>query len=38
VDSRIFFKLAMETGVQVRQLKSVKQSLDDIFAEAVGLE
>ena len=37
IDTPIFFKLALETGVQVRQLKLVKQSLEDIFAEAVGL-
>ena len=36
VDSNFFFKLALETGVQVRHLKSVQQSLEDIFIEAVG--
>ena len=37
-DSNFFFKLALETGVQIRHLKSVQQSLEDVFAEAVGEE
>ncbi len=32
----LFFKLALETGIQIRHLKLVKQSLEDIFAEAIG--
>ena len=36
VDGNLFFKLALETGVQIRHLKLVSQSLEDIFAEAVG--
>ena len=37
-DGTFFFKLAHETGVQLRQLREVKHSLEDIFAEAMGLE
>ena len=36
VDGSLFFKLALETGVQIRHLKLVSQSLEDIFAEAIG--
>ncbi|MCZ6675789.1 MAG: ABC transporter ATP-binding protein [Candidatus Poribacteria bacterium] len=36
MDSNVFFRLALETGVQIRHLKSIRQSLEDIFAEAVG--
>ena len=36
VDSNIFFKVALETSVQIRHLNSVRQSLEDIFAEAVS--
>ena len=38
VDGNIFFKLALETGIQIRQFKLLKQSLEDIFVEAVGEE
>ncbi len=31
-----FFKVAYETGVQLRQLKEVKHSLEDIFAEVMN--
>ncbi len=37
-DGTFFFKLAYETGVQLRQLREVRHSLEDIFAEAMGLE
>lgn len=37
-DGTFFFKLAHETGVQLRQLREVKHSLEDIFAEAMGSE
>lgn len=37
-DEMFFFKLAYETGVQLRQLREVKHSLDDVFAEAMGME
>lgn len=36
IDGNIFFKLALETGVQIRYLRPVRQSLEEIFAEAVG--
>ena len=31
-------KLAYETGVQLRQLREVKHSLEDIFAEMMGVD
>ena len=37
-DPRCFFRLALEHGVQLRQLSEVKHSLEDIFAEAMGVE
>lgn len=33
-----FFKLAHETGVQLRQLREVKHSLEDVFADAMELD
>ncbi len=37
-DGMFFFKLAHETGVQLRQLREVKHSLEDVFADAMELE
>ncbi len=37
-DTKFFFKLAYDTGVQVRQLREVKHSLEDIFAEVMRVE
>ncbi len=37
-DPRCFFRLALECGIQLRQLREVKHSLEDIFAEAIGVE
>ena len=38
VDTKFFFKLAYETGVQLRQLREVKHSLEDIFAEVMSVD
>lgn len=37
-EGSFFFKLAHETGVQLRQLREVKHSLEDVFADAMELE
>ena len=37
-DTKFFFKLAYETGVQLRQLREVKHSLEDIFAEVMRVD
>ena len=37
-DGTFFFKLAHETGVQLRQLSEVKHSLEDVFADAMEIE
>ena len=37
-EGSFFFKLAHETGVQLRQLREVKHSLEDVFAEAMELD
>ena len=37
-DTEVFFKLAYETGVQLRQLREVKHSLEDIFAEVMSVD
>ena len=37
-DRMLFFRLAYETGVQLRQLREVKHSLADVFAEAMGVD
>ncbi len=37
-DGRFFFNLAHETGVQLRQLREVKHSLEDVFADAMEME
>ena len=36
LETTFFFKLAYDTGVQLRQLRGVKQTLDDIFAEVMN--
>lgn len=38
VDTKFFFKLAYDTRVQLRQLREVKHSLDDIFAEVMSVD
>lgn len=35
---KFFFSLAHETGVQLRQLREVKHSLEDVFADAMEME
>ncbi|MDE0423408.1 ABC transporter ATP-binding protein [Candidatus Poribacteria bacterium] len=37
-DTQIFFKLAYDTGVQLRQLREVKHTLEDIFADVMRVE
>jgi len=37
-DRMLFFKLAYETGVQLRQLREVKHSLDDVFDEVMDVD
>ncbi len=37
-DTKFFFKLAYETGVQLRQLREVKHSLEDVFAEVMSVD
>ncbi len=37
-DGTFFFNLAHETGVQLRQLREVKHSLEDVFADAMEME
>ena len=37
-DTTFFFKLAYDTGVQLRQLQGVKHSLEDIFAEVMSVD
>ena len=37
-DTQFFFKLAYDTGVQLRQLREVRHSLEDIFAEVMGVD
>ena len=37
-DTTLFFKLAYDTGVQLRQLQGVKHSLEDIFAEVMSVD
>jgi ABC-2 type transport system ATP-binding protein len=38
VDPEVFFKLAVENGLQIRHLVPTRYSLEDIFAQAVGEE
>lgn len=37
-EGTFFFRLAHETGVQLRQLREVKHSLEDVFADAMEME
>lgn len=37
-EGSFFFKLAYETGVQLRQLREVEHSLEDVFADAMEME
>ena len=37
-DTKFFFKLAYDTGVQLRQLREVRHSLEDIFAEVMSVD
>ena len=37
-DTKLFFQLAYDTGVQLRQLREVKHTLEDIFAEVMHVE
>ncbi len=37
-DTKFFFKLAYDTRVQLRQLREVKHSLEDIFAEVMSVD
>ncbi len=37
-DTNFFFKLAYDTRVQLRQLREVKYSLEDIFAEVMSVD
>jgi ABC-2 type transport system ATP-binding protein len=36
--TKFFFKLAYDTGVQLRQLREVRHSLEDIFAEVMSVD
>ena len=36
--TRFFFQLACDTGVQLRQLREVKHSLEDVFAEVMSVD
>ena len=37
-DTQLFFKLAYDTGVQLRQLREVKHTLEDIFADVMRVD
>lgn len=37
-DTKLFFQLAYDTGVQLRQLREVKYTLEDIFTEVMRVE
>ena len=37
-NTQFFFKLAYDTGVQLRQLREVKHSLEDVFAEVMSVD
>ena len=37
-NTKFFFKLAYDTGVQLRQLREVRHSLEDIFAEVMSVD
>ncbi len=38
VEPAVFFKLAVENGLQIRHLVATRSSLEDVFAQAVGGE
>ena len=38
IETKFFFKLAYDTGVQLRQLREVKHTLEDIFAEVMRVD
>ena len=38
METTFFFKLAYDTGVQLRQLRGVKHTLEDIFAEVMRVD
>ena len=37
-DTKFFFQLAYDTGVQLRQLREVRHSLEDVFAEVISVD
>ena len=37
-DTKFFFQLAYDTGVQLRQLREVRHSLEDVFAEVMSVD
>ncbi len=37
-DTKFFFQLAYDTGVQLRQMREVKHSLEDVFAEVISVD
>ncbi len=37
-DTKFFFQLAYNTGVQLRQMREVRHSLEDIFAEVISVD
>ena len=38
IEPEVFFKLAIENGLQIRHLAATRHSLEDVFAQAVGEE
>jgi ABC-2 type transport system ATP-binding protein len=38
IEPEVFFKLAVENGLQIRHLVATRHSLEDVFAQAVGEE
>jgi ABC-2 type transport system ATP-binding protein len=38
VEPEVFFKLAIENGLQIRHLATTRSSLEDVFAQAIGNE
>lgn len=38
MEPEVFFKLAVENGIQIRHLAATRHSLEDVFAQAVGEE
>lgn len=36
IEPEIFFQLALENGIQIRQLAATRYSLEDVFAQALG--